>query len=118
MILTIGIKNSSQARASIHNGFWFWKLVVVTGIIVGMGYVMFYHFEDKKVDMFLKVWMWIGVATGTKMIKWIFLKLSFIFRIDFVLECAIFLSKMFNQTLLVIFWRSVDGFAIFLPHFF
>jgi len=71
MLLTIGIKNSSQARASIHNGFWFWKLVVVTGIIVGMGYVMFYHFEDKKdaVDMFLEVWMWIGVATGTKILK-------------------------------------------------
>lgn len=48
MLLTIGIKNSSQARASIHNGFWFWKLLVVAGIIVGMGYVMFYHFEDKK----------------------------------------------------------------------
>ncbi|CBY35820.1 unnamed protein product, partial [Oikopleura dioica] len=72
MLLTIGIKNSSQARASIHNGFWFWKLVVVTGIIVGMGYVMFYHFEDKKdaVDMFLEVWMWIGVATGSLFILW------------------------------------------------
>ena len=81
MILTIGIKNSSQARASIHNGFWFWKLVIVAGIIAGMGYVMFFHFENEKVDMFLEVWMWIGVATGTKIF------LSFIFRADFLQEC-------------------------------
>ena len=64
MILTIGIKNSSQARAWIHNGFWFWKLVIILGIIAGMAYVMFFHLESDPVDKFLEVWKWIGVGTG------------------------------------------------------
>lgn len=64
LLLTIGIKNSSQSRASIHNGFWFWKLVILVGIVVGMAYTMFFHLNADAVDLFLKIWMWTGVVTG------------------------------------------------------
>ncbi|XP_029990290.1 serine incorporator 1 [Sphaeramia orbicularis] len=38
-ILMINIKNSTDPRAAIHNGFWFFKLVALVGIMAGAFYI-------------------------------------------------------------------------------
>ncbi|XP_068118981.1 serine incorporator 3 [Hyperolius riggenbachi] len=38
-ILMIGVKTSKDPRAAIHNGFWFFKILIIVGIMVGAFYI-------------------------------------------------------------------------------
>ncbi|KAM5135382.1 serine incorporator 3 [Mantella aurantiaca] len=38
-LLMIGVKTSKDPRAAIHNGFWFFKILAIVGIMVGAFYI-------------------------------------------------------------------------------
>ncbi|CAI9568738.1 unnamed protein product [Staurois parvus] len=38
-VLMIGVKTSKDPRAAIHNGFWFFKVLAIVGIMVGAFYI-------------------------------------------------------------------------------
>ncbi|XP_040187115.1 serine incorporator 3 [Rana temporaria] len=38
-LLMIGVKTSKDPRAAIHNGFWFFKVLAIVGIMVGAFYI-------------------------------------------------------------------------------
>ncbi|NP_001085879.1 serine incorporator 3 L homeolog precursor [Xenopus laevis] len=53
-IFMLGVKTSKDPRAAIHNGFWFFKVLALAGIMVGAFYIPEGHFTS--------AWFWIGVC--------------------------------------------------------
>ena len=62
--LTSNIKSSVQRRAKIHNGFWAWKFLIISGLFVGLIKGIGSN-ED-----FLEIWKWIALGFGTLFIFW------------------------------------------------
>ncbi|XP_056397554.1 serine incorporator 5 isoform X1 [Hyla sarda] len=56
-IFTINVKNSKGLRAYIHNGFWFFKFLILIGMCSGAFFI-----PDQ--DTFLSVWRLIGAVFG------------------------------------------------------
>ncbi|XP_069808654.1 serine incorporator 3 [Dendropsophus ebraccatus] len=52
-LLMIGVKTSRDPRAAVHNGFWFFKILAIVGIMVGAFYI--------PEGPFTRVWFWVGV---------------------------------------------------------
>ncbi|XP_053575687.1 serine incorporator 3 [Bombina bombina] len=48
------VKTSKDPRAAIHNGFWFFKLLAIVGIMVGAFYI--------PEGPFTRAWFWIGTS--------------------------------------------------------
>uniref|UniRef100_A0A8D2MBS2 Serine incorporator 3 n=1 Tax=Zonotrichia albicollis TaxID=44394 RepID=A0A8D2MBS2_ZONAL len=53
-LLMIEVKTSNDPRASIHNGFWFFKIAAIVAIMVGAFYI--------PEGPFTRAWFWIGVS--------------------------------------------------------
>ncbi|KAG9474467.1 hypothetical protein GDO78_004660 [Eleutherodactylus coqui] len=53
-LLMIGVKTSKDPRAAVHNGFWFFKILAIVGIMVGAFYI--------PEGPFTRTWFWIGVV--------------------------------------------------------
>ncbi|CAH1254732.1 SERINC5 [Branchiostoma lanceolatum] len=71
MILMINVKTSQDCRAGIHNGFWFFKLLIIVGICVGAFYI-------PNVEIFQQVWMYIGMVGA-----FLFILIQLILLVDF-----------------------------------
>ncbi|XP_053726285.1 serine incorporator 5 [Synchiropus splendidus] len=56
-LFTIRIRNSTDCRAAVHNGFWLLKFILLVGCCAGG----FFLPEEKT---FLQVWLYIGAAGG------------------------------------------------------
>ncbi|VDM28125.1 unnamed protein product [Hydatigera taeniaeformis] len=56
----INVKSSHDFRASIHNGFWFFKILAIIGIMVGAFFI--------RDPMFLYVWMIFGIIGASLLI--------------------------------------------------
>ena len=56
-----------HSRASLHNGFWFWKFVIVSGLFIGL-YVGIAF--DGPANSFLVTWKWIALFFGSIFIFW------------------------------------------------
>lgn len=39
MALMFGVKSSQDPRAHIQNGFWFFKYLLLTGLVIGFFYI-------------------------------------------------------------------------------
>lgn len=52
-LLMIGVKTSKDPRGAVHNGFWFFKILSIVGIMVGAFYI--------PEGPFTRAWFWIGV---------------------------------------------------------
>uniref|UniRef100_S4RXK7 Serine incorporator 5 n=1 Tax=Petromyzon marinus TaxID=7757 RepID=S4RXK7_PETMA len=70
-LFLINVKKSSDCRASVHNGFWFIKLVVLIAICAGAFFI-----PDQ--DNFIKVFMYVGVVGG-----FLFIIIQLILLVDF-----------------------------------
>ncbi|VDL45540.1 unnamed protein product [Hymenolepis diminuta] len=55
-IIMIQVKSSADFRAAIHNGFWFFKIIAIIGIMVGAFFIHSYEF--------LFVWWIFGLIGG------------------------------------------------------
>ncbi|KAG8447084.1 hypothetical protein GDO86_014511 [Hymenochirus boettgeri] len=69
-ILMIKVKTSKDPRAAIHNGFWFFKILALVGIMVGAFYI--------PEGPFTQAWFGIG-ATGA----FIFILIQLLLLVDF-----------------------------------
>lgn len=56
-LFLINVKTSRDCRASVHNGFWFFKFVTLIVFCTGAFFI-----PDK--DNFVKVWMYVGACGG------------------------------------------------------
>ncbi|XP_012998925.1 serine incorporator 5 isoform X2 [Cavia porcellus] len=56
-LLTLGINTSKGCRAHIHNGFWFFKLLLLGAMCSGAFFI-----PDQ--ETFLKVWRYVGAVGG------------------------------------------------------
>ena len=54
-------------RASLHNGFWFWKFAIISGLFIGLytGIAM-----NGPEQSFLTIWKWIALFFGSIFIFW------------------------------------------------
>uniref|UniRef100_A0A8D0DG07 Serine incorporator 5 n=2 Tax=Salvator merianae TaxID=96440 RepID=A0A8D0DG07_SALMN len=70
-LLTIRVNTSKSCRASIHNGFWFIKLIVLAAMCSGAFFI-----PDQ--DTFLKAWRYVGAAGG-----FLFILIQLILLVEF-----------------------------------
>jgi hypothetical protein len=70
-LLMIRVRSSKDFRASIQNGFWFFKFLLLVGIAVGAFFI--------KDIAFGKVWMVIGLIGG-----FLFILIQLVLIVDFV----------------------------------
>ncbi|KAL6743751.1 hypothetical protein Aduo_016758 [Ancylostoma duodenale] len=70
MILMLGVKSSKDARASIQNGFWFFKYLLLIGLTVG-----FFFIRSENLSTPL---MWFGMIGG-----FLFILIQLILIVDF-----------------------------------
>nr|XP_045013492.1 serine incorporator 3 [Jaculus jaculus] len=56
-LLMLNVKTSKDLRASIHNGFWFFKIAAIIGIMVGSFYIPGGYFTS--------VWFVVGMSGAT-----------------------------------------------------
>uniref|UniRef100_UPI00358E6C9F serine incorporator 5-like n=1 Tax=Myxine glutinosa TaxID=7769 RepID=UPI00358E6C9F len=56
-LFLINVKTSRDFRASVHNGFWFFKFVILIAFCTGAFFI-----PDK--DNFVQVWMYVGLGGG------------------------------------------------------
>ncbi|XP_056022788.1 serine incorporator 5-like [Ostrea edulis] len=68
-LLTICVKSSSYCRGGIHNGYWFWKILLFLGCIAGSFFVP---------NTFRLYWMYVGMVGGV-----IFIVFQLILLVDF-----------------------------------
>ncbi|KAM8946089.1 serine incorporator 3 [Pelodytes ibericus] len=59
-LLMIGVKTSKDPRAAMHNGFWFFKVLAVVGIMVGAFYI--------PEGPFTRAWFYIGMGGAVSFI--------------------------------------------------
>lgn len=71
MILTFGIKNTKDCRSWLQNGFWLFKFLALVGLCVGAFFI-------PDAQLFLKVWMYIGMVGGV-----LFILIQLILLVDF-----------------------------------
>jgi hypothetical protein len=48
MFLMFGVKSSNDARSKVQNGFWFFKYLLLIGLIVGFFYIRSEHLAERK----------------------------------------------------------------------
>jgi len=70
MVLMFGVKTSKDARSHIQNGFWFFKYLMLIGLIIGFFYIRSEHLAEPM--------MWIGLTGG-----FIFILIQLILIVDF-----------------------------------
>ncbi|XP_048833492.1 serine incorporator 5 [Brienomyrus brachyistius] len=70
-VFTFRVHTSKGCRAAIHNGFWFWKFLVLLGCCAG-------GFFLPNQDTFLEVWRYIGAGGG-----FIFLLIQLLLLVEF-----------------------------------
>ncbi|CAI4231582.1 unnamed protein product [Auanema sp. JU1783] len=70
MIMMFGVKSSKDGRASIQNGFWFFKYLMVIGLIVGFFFISSEHLATPL--------MWFGLLGG-----FMFILIQLILIVDF-----------------------------------
>lgn len=58
MCLTLGVSASSNLRAKIHNGFWFWKALYAFCLLS-------FSFKIPFFGMMKTVWMYVGMSAST-----------------------------------------------------
>ncbi|NXN95490.1 SERC3 protein, partial [Rhinopomastus cyanomelas] len=69
-VLMIAVKTSNDPRASIHNGFWFFKIAAIVALMVGAFYI--------PEGTFTKVWFVVGVCGAS-----LFILIQLVFIVDF-----------------------------------
>ncbi|XP_043945946.1 serine incorporator 1-like [Protopterus annectens] len=69
-LLMINVKNSRDPRAAVHNGFWFFKVAAIVGIMVGAFYI--------PEGPFSRVWFVIGTACA-----FCFILIQLVLLVDF-----------------------------------
>ncbi|XP_051629902.1 serine incorporator 2 [Manacus candei] len=69
-VLTVCVRSSKDPRAALHNGFWFFKFLVLVGITVGAFYI-----PD---GTFTSVWFYFGVVGS-----FLFILIQLVLLIDF-----------------------------------
>ena len=69
-ITTANLRHSHQFRAKVHNGFWFWKLILIAGLFVGLYVGIAFKQGNSKKEDFLEIWKWIALVFGTMFIFW------------------------------------------------
>ncbi|KAM4691739.1 serine incorporator 3 [Rhinophrynus dorsalis] len=69
-LLMIRVRTSKDPRAAIHNGFWFFKVLALVGIMVGAFYI--------PEGPFTRAWFWIGAGGAFS-----FILIQLIFLVDF-----------------------------------
>jgi hypothetical protein len=71
MMLMIYVRSSRDPRSMIQNGFWFFKILILAGLLVGAFYIPSGSFEE--------VFMYFGIVGG-----FLFILVQLILLIDFV----------------------------------
>ncbi|KAK2189574.1 hypothetical protein NP493_102g02034 [Ridgeia piscesae] len=71
MILTLGVSTSGSWRASLHNGYWLFKVIILLGICAASFYIP--TFENYSL-----VWMYVGMVGG-----FLFIVLQLVLLVDF-----------------------------------
>uniref|UniRef100_A0A803XL82 Serine incorporator 3 n=1 Tax=Meleagris gallopavo TaxID=9103 RepID=A0A803XL82_MELGA len=69
-LLMIAVKTSNDPRAAVHNGFWFFKIAAIVGIMVGAFYI--------PEGPFTRAWFAIGVCGA-----FCFILIQLVFLVDF-----------------------------------
>ncbi|NXI36443.1 SERC3 protein, partial [Galbula dea] len=69
-LLMIGVKTSNDPRASVHNGFWFFKIAAIVALMVGAFYI--------PEGPFTTAWFVIGISGAT-----IFIVIQLLLLVDF-----------------------------------
>ena len=72
MIIMMFVRNSRDPRAKIQNGFWFFKVLILIGLIVGAFYI-------PNDGTFETVFMYFGIVGG-----FLFILIQLILLVDFV----------------------------------
>ncbi|CAD6196072.1 unnamed protein product [Caenorhabditis auriculariae] len=70
MLIMLGVETSKDARASIQNGFWFFKYLLLAGLVVA-----FFFIQSETISSPL---MWIGMLGG-----FLFILIQLILIVDF-----------------------------------
>ncbi|XP_052794146.1 serine incorporator 1-like [Mya arenaria] len=71
MMLTLCVPNSNQWRGHLHNGYWFFKILLLIGLIVGAFFI-------PRFSQFSIYWMYVGMAGG-----FMFILVQLILLVDF-----------------------------------
>ncbi len=66
----IAVRTSNDPRAAVHNGFWFFKIAAIVGIMVGAFYI--------PEGPFTRAWFAIGVCGA-----FCFILIQLVFLVDF-----------------------------------
>ena len=74
-LIMVCVRSSQDPRAKIQNGFWFFKVIILVGLLVGAFYIPYGDSETS----FARVWMGFGMAGA-----FIFIILQMILLVDFV----------------------------------
>jgi len=64
---TANLRHSHQFRATLHNGFWLWKFLIISGLFVGLYVGIAYNGVSTS---FLEIWKWIALIFGSLFIFW------------------------------------------------
>ncbi|XP_047140376.1 probable serine incorporator isoform X1 [Hydra vulgaris] len=68
--LTLGIRSSKDCRAYLHNGFWFFKILIIIGVMIAAFFL--------PATPFTKIWLYIGTVGGV-----VFIMVQVLFLIEF-----------------------------------
>ena len=77
-IIMLNVKNSNDPRSKLQNGFWFFKILFLFGLIVASFVIPYGHPDELN---FAKVWMWFGMIGGV-----VFLLFQLILLTDTVMQ--------------------------------
>nr|CDS24426.1 serine incorporator 1 [Echinococcus granulosus] len=81
----INVKSSHDFRAAIHNGFWFFKIIAIVGIMIGAFFI--------RDPMFLYIWMIFGLIGAALLIL-----LQLLLLIDFAHSWNEKWTEAYNET--------------------
>ncbi|CAI5452612.1 unnamed protein product [Caenorhabditis angaria] len=85
MLMMLGVKDSKDARSKIQNGFWFFKYLLLTALIV-----MFFFIRSESLATPL---MWIGMIGG-----FLFILIQLILIVDFAHGVADSLIESYEES--------------------
>ncbi|XP_072050418.1 serine incorporator 5-like isoform X2 [Amphiura filiformis] len=73
MLLTIGVNNSTSYRAGVHNGMWFFKLLLLIGLVIAFFFVplsetilqvaLYIGFCGAGIFILIQLWLLVDLAT-------------------------------------------------------
>jgi len=103
MILMINVKTSKDPRSAIQNGFWFFKILALIGIVIGAFFI-----KGEAGSQFSTAWMVIGMIGG-----FLFILIQLVLLVDFAHSWNERWVGKYEETQSKVWFAGLLGFTIF-----